>query len=423
MVLPIMRRGYHMTTRARPGFGCPRRALLFAALSLSVFFPGNAAGEEFFYRYKAGDLYRIISRVKEDVYVDRRLAHRAEILNRIAVEVTGVTGDSGRHRAVFQTSERASSGNGGAGFLWSREYESEFDRDRLGRLSIDRAYYMPVVRNVPVFSGGDLEPGDTWSAQGHEMHDFRDSFGIEEPYRIPFTAHYSFLGEREWQGARYPAFSVTYRISAEPDPVKGRLWPRRILGASDQVVFWDRTMGQAKAYRENFRMIFELSDGRTVEYRGEAQAELALSSRMNREELAGEIREEIRDSGIPDASVRVVDEGVTISLENIQFLPDSAVLSASEKEKLDRIGEILLRHDKRDILVSGHTAMAGTGEGRMRLSRERAARAADYLIRKGIRGAEGVVVRGFGAERPLADNGTEEGMRRNRRVEITILEN
>jgi outer membrane protein OmpA-like peptidoglycan-associated protein len=282
---------------------------------------------------------------------------------------------------------------------------------------------MPVVRNVPVFTGKDLKPGDTWTADGHEMHDFRDSFGIEEPYRIPFTARYSFLGEREWQGVSYPAFSVSYRIFMEPAPVRGRLWPRRIQGASDQLVFWDREMGQAKAYREDFRLIFDLSDGRTVEFRGKAEAEIIESIRMNREELAGGIRTEIEDLGIPDTSVRVVDEGITISLENIQFLPDSAVLLQSEKEKLDKIGAILLRHAGRDIIVSGHTALAGAAEGRMRLSQERAAAVADYLISKGIRSADRVVVRGFGAERPLGDNRTEEGMKRNRRVEITILEN
>jgi outer membrane protein OmpA-like peptidoglycan-associated protein len=394
-------------------------ALCFFLLFLSQY----ASGEEFVYKHEAGDTYRIISRVEEDVYLDRRLDHSAEILNRIAVEVTGIEGGRGRHKAIFQTSERSEGVGTGRIFQWAREYESEFSRDRLGYLSIDRKYYMPVVRNVPVFTGKDLKPGDTWTADGHEMHDFRDSFGIEEPYRIPFTARYSFLGEREWQGISYPAFSVSYRIFMEPAPVRGRLWPRRIQGASDQLVFWDREMGQAKAYREDFRMVFDLSDGRTIEFRGKAEAEIIESARMDKEELVEDIRAEIEDLGIPDTSVRVVDEGITISLENIQFLPDSAVLLQSEKEKLDKIGTILLRHAGRDILVSGHTALAGTAGGRMQLSQERAAAAAGYLISKGIRSADRVVVRGFGAEQPLGDNRTEEGMKRNRRVEITILEN
>jgi outer membrane protein OmpA-like peptidoglycan-associated protein len=121
--------------------------------------------------------------------------------------------------------------------------------------------------------------------------------------------------------------------------------------------------------------------------------------------------------------VRIVDEGITISLENIQFQPDSAVLLAVEKEKLDKIGEILEGFADRDILVGGHTALAGSAAGRMKLSQERAGAVADYLISRGVRTASHVVVRGYGAERPVADNRTAEGMRRNRRVEITLLEN
>jgi outer membrane protein OmpA-like peptidoglycan-associated protein len=380
-------------------------------------------GEQFFYKHIAGDQYRILSTVHEMVYVDRRLSHRAEILNRIAVTVDEVRDGAGRHRGIFQTAERAVGVRGGQSFQWSREYESAFVRDKLGYISIDQRYFMPVVRNVPVFPDRELQAGDTWSAEGHEMHDFRDSFGIEEPYRIPFTAHYTFLGDRQWRGQSYPAFSVSYRIFSEPAPVRGRIWPRRILGASDQVVYWDFDLGQARAYEENFRMIFELSGGTTVEYRGNAEAEILESPRMDKERLAAEIAGDINRLGIEDAAVRVDDRGITISLEDIRFQADSAALLPEEREKLDKIGEILLKHGDRDILVGGHTALAGTEEGRMRLSRERAGAVADYLIGKGIREADRIVVRGYGADRPLGDNRSEEGRRRNRRVEITILEN
>jgi outer membrane protein OmpA-like peptidoglycan-associated protein len=398
-------------------------ALLLCVLCLGgLWGPAGVLGEEFSCRYGAGDLYRILSTVREDVYVDRVPSHRAEILNRIAVEVLSVSEGTGRHRAVFQTSER-SVGAGKQGFQWSREYDSVFDRDRLGYITIDPGYYMPVVRNVPVFPDRDLMVGDRWSAEGHEMHDFRDSFGIADPYRIPFTADYVFLGDREWRGKRYPAFSVSYRIFSEPGTVRGRVWPSRIQGASDQIVYWDRDLGQARAYTENFRMIFSLSDGRTVEYRGAAGAEIIESVRMDREKIAGDIAGDIGRLGIDGAAVRVVDGGITISLEDIRFQADQAALLPREREKLDKIAEILGRYGDRDILVSGHTALAGTEEGRRKLSLERASAVAEYLIAGGVRSPGRVVVRGFGAERPLADNRTEEGMRRNRRVEITILEN
>lgn len=144
---------------------------------------------------------------------------------------------------------------------------------------------------------------------------------------------------------------------------------------------------------------------------------------MDRDAVARDIAQDINNLGIRDTTVRVVPEGVTISLENIQFQADSAVLLASEKEKLNKIAEILKRYPDRDILVGGHTALAGTAEGRQRLSQERASAVAEYLISQGAKTNTQIVVRGYGAERPLADNSTEAGRQKNRRVEITILEN
>ena len=383
------------------------------------------AQETFFYKHQAGDTYRIISTVTQDVLVNRRFSHSAEILNRISVEVTSETDGVGRHKATFQTSERAVSGTAGypESFQWSREYDSEFDRDRLGHMNVGEQYFMPVVRNVPVFPDAPLQEGEKWTARGYEVHDFRDNFGITQPYTIPFDAEYEFLGSREWKGKQFPAFSVKYSISLQPPPARGTAWPRRITGNSDQIVFWDTEAGQPVAYSEEFRYIFELSDGRTVEFRGVADAEVIESTRMDREEAAKQISDEIDSLGIEDVSVRVVDEGVTLSLDNIQFYPDTAELLPGEAEKIERIAEILRRFPDRDILVGGHTALAGSQEGQQALSAQRASAVADSLINMNVRSPERIVVRGYGAERPLADNSTEEGRAKNRRVEITILEN
>ena len=410
--------------------------ILFGVL---IFAGSRAAALEFSYHYKAGDKYRIVSTVNEDVYVNYQLMFRAEIINRISMEVlsvspasAGSSGEKARLAAVFQSAEktvrvgggnsRNQTGNSAAPvFQWSRDYKSEFDQTELGYMTIDDGYYMPMVRNVPVFPGRDLGIGETWSAGGTEVHDFRDNFGIEKPYRIPFTAFYTYLGERSWKGSNYPAFSVSYRISLEPEAVPGKTFPRRIIGASDQVVYWDTDHCQAAYYEELFRTVIHLSDGQIWEYRGRAGAEVVEAPPMNKQEVLLEIADTIKN--IPDASVRVSDEGIVISLENIQFAPDSAVLLTGERAKLDKIAEVLMKYPDRDILVGGHTALARTAEGRLQLSYERAQAVAEYLVSRNVRTPDRVVIQGYGAERPVADNRTEEGMRKNRRVEITILEN
>ncbi|MDR1030744.1 MAG: OmpA family protein [Treponema sp.] len=385
--------------------------------------PAGLGAETFFYKSQTSDKYRIISQVNEEVYVNRRLSHQSEIVNRIVGEVRGIQNGIAQHRVVFQTAERGVGTDENRSFQWDLEYNSEFGRDPQGYITIDQQYFMPVVRNVPVFPERDLQPGDTWSTEAYEMHDFRANFGIQEPYRIPFMAHYTFLGNQEWQGKEYPAISVSYRIFTEPGAVSGNLYPIRILGASDQVVYWDRALGQPAAYQEQFRMVFSLSNGVTIEYRGRAEAEVVESQAMDKEKIAEEIADDINRLGIGAISVRVTDEGIAISLEDIQFQPDSAVLVSEEQDKLDTVAAILMRYQDRDILVGGHTALAGSAAGRMQLSQERAAAVADYLIRHKVRSPERVVVRGYGAERPIADNRTDAGRQQNRRVEITILEN
>jgi outer membrane protein OmpA-like peptidoglycan-associated protein len=142
---------------------------------------------------------------------------------------------------------------------------------------------------------------------------------------------------------------------------------------------------------------------------------------MDRAALKAEIEKGI--AGMPNVSVASTDEGVTISIEDIQFEADSAVLKPAELAKVARIAELLKRYPDRDILVAGHAAAAGNAAGRKPLSEQRAQTVADRIIAMGARAAERVRATGYGDERPIADNSTADGRARNRRVEITILEN
>jgi outer membrane protein OmpA-like peptidoglycan-associated protein len=142
-----------------------------------------------------------------------------------------------------------------------------------------------------------------------------------------------------------------------------------------------------------------------------------------REDLVTEINTVIEEQQIAGVTAETTDEGVMIRLSDIQFRGDSAELTDSEKLKLQEIANILRNIPEIEIRVEGHTARAKTVRGQFELSRQRAQAVASYLVSLGAVDASHVTVVGHGAEKPIADNATPEGMAANRRVEIIILEN
>lgn len=397
---------------------------VFATFAL-FFIIGNlfVCAEEFRFKYSQGDSYRILSTVQEDVIVNRQFDHHAEIVNRISVDVTKVEGNKAEHSAVFMTSE-SSTGLYDRQFTWGEEYHSVFLRDEKGIYTIGDEYFMPVVRDVPVFPDEPVEPGDTWTAEGHEAHDMRRTFGVEKPFKVPFSARYTYVGPVQEEGKTLHLIDVKYNLYyASPKPQQAGVldYPAVTMGYSHQSVYWDNEKGAISHYNEDFRIIVETARGNVFEFVGTAQAEVTDFVSRATDRLA-DVQHTIEELGIENTQVRADEDGLTISIENIQFKPDSAVLLESEKVKLQKLAEILRQFPDNDLLVTGHTALAGTASARQKLSVERAQAVASYLTELGVKDAYHIFTQGFGAERPVASNSTEEGKARNRRVEITVLD-
>jgi outer membrane protein OmpA-like peptidoglycan-associated protein len=106
----------------------------------------------------------------------------------------------------------------------------------------------------------------------------------------------------------------------------------------------------------------------------------------------------------------------------IGFRMNTIDLTEESISKLRELGEILKTRPGR-ILVGGHTASTGRPEAEMNLSRRRAQVVADYLVREGVRKPADIIVRGYGATRPLTDSSSPEAMQTNRRVEVILLYN
>jgi outer membrane protein OmpA-like peptidoglycan-associated protein len=401
-----------------------RKTLVLALMAAAL--AGAAAHADVFrFGYTKGEKYRILSTVHESVVVNGRFSHEADILNKIAVEVTDTRGEAGLHSALFQTSERAYGSL--STYAWSEDYASAFWRDGRGAYNIAPSFFMPVVRDVPLFPEGDIHVGDTWVGQGHEAHDLRRSFGVEQPFRYPITVSYAYLRDETRDGIACAVFGISYTVfhKVAAAPRTTNTYPVRIVGRSEQTYWWDIANRRPLYDEEEFDFIFTLASGDEVEYRGEARGELIESAPLDRQKVAEEIGGEIRRQGLEEVTVKADPQGVTITMENVSFPPNSDELMPREQEKLRRIAQILGKYPDRDILITGHTARARgyTEQDYQTLSEQRAGAAGDFLLSLSARKPEQMTMRGMGARAPIGDNATEEGMRKNRRVEITILEN
>jgi len=112
--------------------------------------------------------------------------------------------------------------------------------------------------------------------------------------------------------------------------------------------------------------------------------------------------------------------GSKVRLNNIFFAYQKAELSPSSQGELDRVLNLMKDYPKLKIEVSGHTDNVGSQEYNQTLSTQRAKAVADYLISKGVKESRITFV-GYGFEKPVADNNTEEGRKLNRRSEIKII--
>ena len=387
------------------------------------------------FKYKKDDNYRILSTVREDVKVNGRLNHRAEIVSRVTITVTDVDENGvGTMDGTFMTSEKSTGAYGNERLGWGETFQSQYKRDGRGTFDIADSYFMPTIRDMPIFPEHPVKVGDTWTASGYEAEDLRrEPLFIEKPFKVPFVAEYEYLRDEEGissdakhEKKTFQVISVKYNIFYEA-PLPDDAWllgdvPASTMGYSHRTIWWDNEKGQIDHADEQFRIVIESARGNRFDFSGTTHEEITEFTRTATEENLKDVQEKITQMGLRDVSVTKSENGLTISLENIQFKPDSAELTESEMAKIRKIAAILQAYPDNDLLVSGHTTLAGTENARQQLSEARAESVADFLVGLGVREKNRVFTQGFGARVPIASNQTEEGKAKNRRVEITILD-
>lgn len=125
---------------------------------------------------------------------------------------------------------------------------------------------------------------------------------------------------------------------------------------------------------------------------------------------------------IEDKNVQQLAVGDEIKLNPIFFEQSKAIVRKDSYHTLDKLGDFLGENPYIHIRVKGHTDSKGRAQDLQSLSSERALAVKNYLVANRYIHPLRIEAIGLAAAEPIADNGTEEGRRANRRVEIEVSE-
>ena len=212
-------------------------------------------------------------------------------------------------------------------------------------------------------------------------------------------------------------------LPADRLPPPGADIPVELSGDFQLRYLWDPAAGIPAAEEGEFSIRYAMASGLNYTFKGRSSGKVIEADLWNREDARDEIEEAAQE--IEDVSVSLSDEGIVLTLDDIHFVPDSAEFLPGEEAVLLELKEILLRFSEHDLLITGHTARVpgGSADQGQQLSEDRAAAVAAFFLKEGVRESSRMVVQGMGSREPVGDNDSEEGRRKNRRVEITILDN
>jgi outer membrane protein OmpA-like peptidoglycan-associated protein len=106
---------------------------------------------------------------------------------------------------------------------------------------------------------------------------------------------------------------------------------------------------------------------------------------------------------------------------DISFDINSSVIKPNLRPILDQFAQGLANQPNTEIRIVGHTDSTGSDAINNPLSVNRAASARSYLVSRGVNGQR-IQIDGRGSREPIADNATETGRARNRRIEMFLAE-
>jgi OmpA-OmpF porin, OOP family len=119
------------------------------------------------------------------------------------------------------------------------------------------------------------------------------------------------------------------------------------------------------------------------------------------------------------ADTSATDVPKTFVFDHLNFETGSTQLTSDSVSTVNDLGQVLKAYPNAQVELAGYTDNTGSPDANQALSRDRANAVMGLLVNQGV-AADRITTAGYGQDRPVVSNDTEEGRARNRRLELTV---
>jgi OOP family OmpA-OmpF porin len=270
---------------------------------------------------------------------------------------------------------------------------------------------------------------DTWTNWSEPQNMGPDINSTEDDlfFNIPSSGEYAYFS-RSVGEANADIFRVKLPIFKNPDPVvvvKGKLIDAKTGKPIGAKIIYERLpdgkeIGIAYSNPETGEYEITLPGGQNYGVRAEAEGHLSSNQNLDLTAYTKDSKLEAPVITLAPIEVATIEPSATITLNNIFFDFDKAVLKPASFPELNRIVTLMKERPTMTVEVAGHTDATGPEAYNMGLSERRAKAVSSYLVKQGI-AADRISTVFHGETKPIETNDSREGRTKNRRVEFKIV--
>lgn len=246
-------------------------------------------------------------------------------------------------------------------------------------------------------------------------------------FNIPASSEYAYYS-REVSPGNIDIFRVKLPVILSPEPwvtVAGKVLDATTGKPISAKIIYERLpdgqeLGVAMTDPNTGEYEIKLPAGHLYGVRAEAEGLISENQNLDLRETTTDRIIDHRDFTLDPIKVAVVEEEVTIKLNNVFFYFDQTVLTPESYPELNRIIALMNEHPGMEIEIVGHSDSTGPEDYNLILSQRRAEAVKDFLVKKGI-DSNRITVSYLGESAPIETNANRLGRRKNRRVEFRII--